>query len=302
MEPPNSGELKARQGKRGSHKTILRIITGLPAFGLIVAMVQFAPPIIISLVVAIAGVWGAFEYARMLARTPELKFSPVPLLMASALVGMGAMTGTSEALHGALLLGVLLLTITAMFRSRNSGTGGYDRAVLSLAGLLLIPWLLNHASLLLKLPDARVWILFMVVVVVVNDALAFAVGTGLGKHLLVPAISPSKTVEGSLGGLFGGFLVGALAFVFMPITRYSPTLFWMLTMGVVLAATGQAGDLLESWIKRRAGVKDSGIFLPGHGGLLDRVDAFLLAAPICYYMVLFYSASNGNPLSLLNGY
>lgn len=308
MEQPNSGEMKGQhgggvtsgdgtQGAKGrtlaSRNTLLRVLSGLPAVGLIVALILFAPPLIIALTVAIAGVYGAFEYFRMLARTPELRIPGAPLLISSALVGLGALTGTSEALHGALLLGVLLLILVGMVRSRDPTKGGFHRTALSLAGLLLIPWLINHVSLLLRLPDARMWVLFMVAVVIANDTFAFTVGTLWGRHPLVPAISPNKTVEGALGGLLGGLLVGTLGFVWASGTSSSPPLYWMLAMSVVLAAAGQAGDLLESWIKRRAGVKESGIFLPGHGGLLDRIDAFLLSAPICYYMVLFYSIFDG---------
>ncbi len=308
MGQPNSGELKGHNGAGGtsgegfhgakgrplaSRNVLLRVLSGLPAMGLIVALILFAPPLIIALTVAIAGVYGAFEYSRMLARTPELRISAAPLLISSALVGLGALAGTSEALHGALLLGVLLLILVAMARSRAPATGGFHRAGLSLAGLLLIPWLINHVSLLLRLPDARMWVLFMVAVVIANDTFAFTVGTLWGRRPLVPAISPNKTVEGALGGILGGILVGALGFVWSSGTSSSPPLYWMLAMSAVLAAAGQAGDLLESWIKRRAGVKDSGIFLPGHGGLLDRIDAFLLSAPICYYMVLFYSLFDG---------
>jgi phosphatidate cytidylyltransferase len=112
----------------------------------------------------------------------------------------------------------------------------------------------------------------------VTDAAAYLVGRKIGKHKLAPKISPGKTVEGSVAGLLGAVLfVGALGWwVGLPV--WSAAL-----LGVTLGVVGQLGDLFESWLKRRAGVKDSGALLPGHGGVLDRFDSLLFVAPVAYY-------------------
>lgn len=117
-------------------------------------------------------------------------------------------------------------------------------------------------------------VLWLLVVVAATDTLAYAAGRTIGGARLAPRISPGKTWAGLAGGLAGAALAGGAA---------SPLLGWpWLAAGLLAAALGlvaQAGDLLESWLKRRAGVKDSGALLPGHGGILDRIDGLLLAAP-----------------------
>jgi phosphatidate cytidylyltransferase len=112
----------------------------------------------------------------------------------------------------------------------------------------------------------------------VTDAAAYLVGRKIGRHKLAPKISPGKTIEGGVAGLVGAVLfVGALGtWVGLPI--WSAAL-----LGVTLGVVGQLGDLFESWLKRRAGVKDSGALLPGHGGVLDRFDSLLFVAPVAYY-------------------
>jgi len=114
-----------------------------------------------------------------------------------------------------------------------------------------------------------------------GDSLAYFVGRGMGKHLLAPHISPKKTWEGSIGGMIGS-LVAAVAFwkwMGMPLP-------YLVGMAVVGNVAGQMGDLLESACKRSAGVKDSGGMLPGHGGILDRIDALILCIPVIWYYLM----------------
>jgi phosphatidate cytidylyltransferase len=115
-----------------------------------------------------------------------------------------------------------------------------------------------------------------------NDTSAYFVGINLGKHKLSPRISPQKSIEGSIGGLVGG-ITGSLILAFI----FHKPILLLIIMGALVTIAGQIGDLIESIIKRNAGVKDSGTFLPGHGGLLDRFDSLLLAAPVVYYTITF---------------
>jgi phosphatidate cytidylyltransferase len=128
-------------------------------------------------------------------------------------------------------------------------------------------------------------LLFSLVIVWVSDTVAYFVGRAIGKHPFAPLLSPKKTWEGAVGGLAGSLAVGfAVArWVNVPL----PHLLGMAAIGNV---AGQVGDLLESAYKRSAGVKDSGSLLPGHGGVLDRIDALILAIPVVwYYWLLIYS-------------
>jgi len=138
------------------------------------------------------------------------------------------------------------------------------------------------AALRLLPPDsAGAWrLVLLLAVVMVADAAAFFVGKAAGRHALAPGISPAKTVEGALGGLAGGVAaaaaVRALGLPDVPLAH-------ALLLGLAVAALGIAGDLVESLLKRWAGVKDSGALFPGHGGMLDRLDSLLFGAPVLYY-------------------
>ena len=151
---------------------------------------------------------------------------------------------------------------------------------LSVAGLLYVPLLLGHLILVRDLPGGIKWVFLLLILVMSGDTGAYYVGSSFGRHKLYPLVSPNKSVEGAAGGLAGSFL-GAF------IARW--TYFPELTTGdciltaLIIGPLGQTGDLFESLLKRSFGVKDSGAIIPGHGGILDRLDSILFAAPAIYY-------------------
>ena len=150
-------------------------------------------------------------------------------------------------------------------------------------GVLYIPVLLVLLIPIRQAPQGF-WLIFtLVFVVFAGDTLALYVGTFLGRHKLCPNISPKKTIEGSLGGLGGNLLAGLI----MKLTVFSgvgwgQAVIFCLAVG----AAGQIGDLFESQMKRASGIKDSGGILPGHGGMLDRIDALLFAGPVAYVLIV----------------
>ncbi|MBI1749976.1 MAG: CDP-archaeol synthase [Acidobacteria bacterium] len=154
-------------------------------------------------------------------------------------------------------------------------------AAVSAAGLAFIAWPLSylvnlHASSPIKL-------LFVLVVVWVGDTAAFFVGRSMGKRLLAPTISPKKTWEGAVANVLGSLLAGAVFYACELAPASTTLLIHFLVAAVLVSVAGQMGDLLESTWKRGAEVKDSGSLLPGHGGILDRIDALLLAAPVAFW-------------------
>jgi phosphatidate cytidylyltransferase len=155
-----------------------------------------------------------------------------------------------------------------------------DKVGKHLLGILYLPFLLAHFILMRKLEEGRMWILFTLVVVYFGDTMAFYVGRSWGKRKLAPKISPGKTAEGGLGAV-GGSIAGALFFKFL----FFPQLWTShaLALAAGIGVVGQLGDLFESLLKRSAQVKDSGTLIPGHGGLLDRIDSVLFASPLVYY-------------------
>jgi phosphatidate cytidylyltransferase len=115
----------------------------------------------------------------------------------------------------------------------------------------------------------------------VNDTAAYFVGKFLGRRRLVPSLSPGKTLEGAVGGILGSLLV-AIGFIFI---YPSLPLLPLLVLGLLVGVAAQVGDLVESVFKRQVGVKDAGNLIPGHGGMLDRLDSMLFTAPLVYYYV-----------------
>ena len=151
-------------------------------------------------------------------------------------------------------------------------------------GMVYIPLLLSFLVMMRREPDGMVWIFFLLGIIFAGDTSAYYVGSYLGRHKLNPAISPGKTIEGLLGGLFGSIL-GAVIVCLWFFPGYS--LVKISTLTVFLSMIGVMGDLTESMIKRTMGVKDSGNILPGHGGVLDRLDSLMIAAPVLFYMLHF---------------
>jgi phosphatidate cytidylyltransferase len=189
--------------------------------------------------------------------------------------------GVPEALF-AFVLGVAVLTLW----TKRPLVEGLPAAGISSSGLLLVAFPLTFAVRLHGLGvQGPKLLLFALVITWIGDTVAYFAGRAIGKHPLAPHLSPKKTWEGSVASFAGSLLVG-LAF-----TRWlnAPPVH-LLAMAGVGNVAGQVGDLLESAYKRSAGVKDSGGMLPGHGGILDRIDALILAIPVVwYYWTLIYS-------------
>jgi len=156
----------------------------------------------------------------------------------------------------------------------------------SLMGTLYVGWMFSFLILVRDLHNGFGYIIFLGTMAAAVDNLAYAFGRifGRGKKKLIPEISPNKTVIGSLGGVFGTVLVAWLFRFAVPDLSFGQCL----VLGLLLAITGQLGDLVKSAIKRDMGVKDMGNLIPGHGGVLDRFDSWLFSAPFVYFYLKFF--------------
>jgi len=161
--------------------------------------------------------------------------------------------------------------------------------VFSFFAYMYIPWLLGYTITLRYTPDGVLgvyYLLLPLLAIIASDIGAYSFGRIFGKHSLAPRISPNKTLEGAFGGLGFAILVVALTmwglehFLHLSLDIYDTILF-----SILVASASQLGDLFESLIKRWAGVKDSGDVMPGHGGVLDRIDSLLFAVPVTYYFM-----------------
>jgi phosphatidate cytidylyltransferase len=215
-----------------------------------------------------------------------------PITRGWGLVASLLFCGQIGGLFPAVLLIPMLLVITVgglltcLIRIEPT-QGASARAAWSVAGPLYMGALFGVILLLFSQPRGGLWVLLTMLYAFWSDTFGYFVGRSFGKHPLYPAVSPKKTVEGSIGGLGGALLGGLIAhFWFLPGLPLLDTII----LSLVAAAAGQAGDLCESLIKRSIGVKDSGTLLPGHGGILDRVDALVFAAAVVYWYVAWRGA------------
>ncbi len=183
------------------------------------------------------------------------------------------------------VIGLLFITFSFLFLFRVRSIDTSAREVsFALLAFLYIPFLLMHLVLLRQTPYGIQWLFVIMLIVMTNDSAAYYTGCTFGKNRLYPLVSPKKSVEGAVGGLVGSLGGTMLAkFTFFPQLTFGDVFATALVVGVV----GQAGDLFESLLKRSFGVKDSGTIIPGHGGVLDRLDSILFAAPVTYYYVFF---------------
>ena len=195
---------------------------------------------------------------------------------------LGAGTLDLYGLVGGLVLAFLLLAGYVLYDYHESEAGLQLLSRVSL-GITYVGLLSAHLVLLRDLPQGNYWLLVLSAITAGSDSGAYYSGKLMGKRKLCPLVSPNKTVEGALGGLVAGVLV-ALVFAAL----FLPGVSWALIImiSVLLSGVGIVGDLVESVIKRATGTKDSGTFLAGHGGALDRVDSILCAAPVLYYLLL----------------
>jgi phosphatidate cytidylyltransferase len=270
-----------------------RAMAGVPTLVIALLLVAFAPKFLIVLLVAGAGMYGLHEYLKMVENGMGPGLPYAPLMTGAGLMGLGVLFAESpvaghNGLQFMLFVAVLIAVYFVWFRGSRESPRELQHAGAALLGLVLIPWFINHMALLIKLPDGRGAVNFLILVIALNDTAAYLVGSLFGKRKLIPEVSPNKTVEGAAGGLAGGMLGGLISWSWLGGGVLNLGIVELLVLGGVLAAIGQAGDLLESKLKRLNHADESGRFLPGHGGLLDRMDAYLLATPFFYYFLWFF--------------
>ena len=178
----------------------------------------------------------------------------------------------------------LSFALLFLFRIRNIADAAREVAFAAL-GFLYIPLLLMHLVMLHRTTYGWQWLLVIMLIVMTNDSAAYYTGCAFGKHRLYPLVSPKKSIEGALGGVLGSIGGTLLAkFTFFPQLSLGDALLTAIFIGIL----GQTGDLFESLLKRSFGVKDSGNSIPGHGGVLDRLDSIIFAAPAMYYYVIYF--------------
>lgn len=234
-------------------------------------------------VVYIVAFLGASEYLKMVlpedAGNSEHTLLTIILSLPVLLVGIWHESGISGGLFLS-FFSIIIYTLTCYSRLAD------PLALLSRLslGAVYVGFLVAHLILIWTLPEGNYWLIILVAITAGSDSGAYYTGKNFGRRKLCESVSPNKTVEGALGGIACGLVV-AIVFSFLLLGAVK----WLVIVpiAIVLTVVGIIGDLCESVIKRGTNTKDSGRILLGHGGILDRVDSMILAAPLLYYLHVF---------------
>jgi phosphatidate cytidylyltransferase len=259
---------------------VLRVLSALVLLPVVLGIVFLAPgwaTVVLALAVLVAA---TLEYARI----AEGRESRLPRTLMIVAAGSAAL---AAALPGVPLEGPLMAaTVVVSVAALGAGPGG---DVVRRVAAALFPVLYLGLPLGVMAGVRMTWgapaLLALLATTIVSDTAQYYGGRALGRRPLAPRVSPKKTVEGAVAGLAaGGLVLPAFGWWWLP--GVAPAVLWGLGLGLV--ALGIAGDLFESLLKRSAGVKDASAIIPGHGGMLDRIDSLLFAAPF-YYVCLRYT-------------
>ncbi len=273
-----SGRKRRRQpsgNSRAGRDLPAAIGVGLILLFAILVGLFFAPLAFVA-TATVFGVIGVWEVSRAL-EVRDIHVPLIPVVAGSVALPFSAYLGGTEALGFAVVASAVALLL---WRSLDPAEDATRSVMSGLFVMLWVPFLISFALLLFQQPQGSFKVVTLLLLVVANDTFGYLIGAFFGKHPMAPKISPKKSWEGFGGSVGGAVLVGVLASVFL---LELPWWFGLiLAIATVAAATG--GDLAESMVKRELGIKDMGTALPGHGGVMDRLDSIVFASPVAYLL------------------
>jgi len=287
-----------------------RIVTAVVLIPLVLLLVLKAPLYVLAIVAAAVALLAVAEFLRLVARygvqpLGQPTYAFVALFFVFVIVvstNRTPLVETTAMMYGLALAAALapFLFLTLAMRRRDL-TSGYPAAAASVFAFAYIAIPMALVVGLRQQAAGAIYVIYTLLVVWAGDIFAYFIGKGLGRHRMSPAVSPKKTWEGAVASILASVIVGTLWFqhapgislallksglierrdgIFSP--QQLPSLASLIVLSAVVNVAAQLGDLAESLVKRGAGVKDSGSILPGHGGMLDRIDAMLFAVPVVW--------------------
>jgi len=274
-------EARAASRSAGLLKRVLSTLVLLPVF---LAIVMAGPLWLYGATIVAIAAAGQWEFTGMFDRAGLRTHRLVGLAGGVLVTASFALPVSGRGVFTLVLLGVLA---SSLWRSPGRRVA-WEPLVITVFGICYVNWLLGYGFWLRGLPSGKEWVLLLVWVTWLGETAAYLVGSTVGRHQLAPVISPRKTIEGAVAQIavsIAAAVVGQ-AWFFGVLPREHAV-----AVGALLGVVGQVGDLVESALKRSVGTKDTGHLIPGHGGMLDRVDSLLFNTP-----VLFYYASHGRVL------
>lgn len=281
-EPKDSKDKPKEEPKRGLPNVVVRFLTAAVGIPILLWMLYLAPTWVFAAVGVIAAGIGASELAGMTLQGQRW-LQTWMVVSCAALAGLVIFAGGVEVL----VAGVLAIVIAGAL-SILAGPDPMETAAMRMGWLIGAPFYIGGCVAMIakvhQLDNGGSWVVLCMALAWMSDTGGYFAGKAFGKHKLYEKISPKKTIEGSIGGL-AAIVAFALAMRFTVLPEL-PTVH-AVVLALVAGATGQAGDLCISVIKRSTGVKDSGKIIPGHGGLLDRIDALLFTASVTWIYARF---------------
>ena len=270
-----------------------RIIVAVIFLPLLIITILFLPPFVFCYVITFICIVSAYEILTAAGTAKENRFFLICAVLAAGAIPVWAHFFGSDTLFlmAALLVLMCFVFIIAALTYKTGKNITFTQILTAFFGGILIPFLLSSLINMRNMQEGRLIVLLPVISAFITDAGAYFTGVFLGRHKAFPNISPKKTVEGYIGGLITGAAFIVLYGLVLDITTTFEIKYWALIIyGIVGAVVTELGDLAFSLIKRELDVKDYGRLFPGHGGMLDRFDSMVFAAPVMYLLVLAFPA------------
>ena len=260
-----------------------RWLTGLILAAVIFVIIIFGSALALAAVIALFAVGGVWEYNNIVFGEKGFRSEKIEGMIFAAVIPLAMLYGDGR-FAIAVVASCILIAFIVFLGSAKEEKIDVTAVAKVIFGLMYIPFLISHFVLLRKLDNGVLWVIFVLVLAFAGDITALYVGKYFGKHKLIPAVSPGKTIEGTIG-LFAGSTVACVIYGYFVFPQVS--LIALAVLAFVGSIVGQLGDLSESAIKRNYGLKDASSLLPGHGGLLDRMDCLMFISPFVYYYRIY---------------
>jgi len=268
-----------------------RILVAVIFVPLLFVVLFFLPPFVLAGVIVIVCSISAYELVYAIGVKENVRIT-IYAVVSAAIIPVGVCFGFGELVFTAVFIVLLcLLFFEAIMAFKTDRQISFAKILTTLFGGALIPYLLSSLVSLKNMHEGHLYVLLPVISAFVTDAGAYFTGMFIGKHKAFPHISPKKTIEGYIGGLIIGTVAMMLYGSILANTTLYEIRFWALAIyGIIGAVFTELGDLAFSLIKREFDIKDYGQLLPGHGGMLDRFDSMIFAAPAIYLLVSVFPA------------
>ena len=258
---------------------VKKIITGV-SIGLIAGIIIWLGDPWFSLVACAAAVVAVFEFYRI-AKHQNIQPLIYPGIFFTILFVLQYHSPVPQTLAVLFALLVVLPLVWVLFKHDKDST--FINVAWTIMGVLYTGYMLSFYINIRNLPNGMAWAFLVLTCTAMCDVFAYAIGSRLGKHALLSSVSPGKTIEGALGGIAGSILFAVLLGILFNLPLNYPG---MVLAGIIIGVFAEIGDLVESLLKRNMQAKDAGNILPGHGGMLDRIDSHLLVGPVAYFLIL----------------